>query len=91
MLESKLYFSTLEYANFLDSPTDLFGPCVRQLEEEWNDICEAAESHLSNTVWESKACLAGPANQLVAKRDISFQWKKSRPNKDTFERCANVD
>ncbi|KAL3478816.1 ankyrin repeat-containing domain protein [Aspergillus californicus] len=49
VLKSKVFFTTFEYAEIPDSPIKLFLPCIRQLEDEWNSICNAAEHHLSNT------------------------------------------
>jgi putative NADPH-quinone reductase len=50
ILETKVFFTTLDYCELPKSPTEYFCPCIRQLEEEWNNICEAAENHLSNMV-----------------------------------------
>jgi hypothetical protein len=72
MLESKILFTTLEYCEISNSPTKLFYPCTRQLEDEWNDIFEAAEDHLSNMVWDLTTCLASLADHLLAEGDISF-------------------
>ncbi|MCJ1468852.1 Ankyrin-2 [Pseudocyphellaria aurata] len=47
-LESKTFFSTLEYAAVPKTPADLFVPLVQQLEEEWNDVHETADGHLSD-------------------------------------------
>ena len=85
MLQSKLFFTTLEYCEIPNSPTELFRPCIRQLEEEWNLICEAAANHLSNMVWEWKTRLPSVADPLLANRDISFQRRKYRPNQNSFE------
>ncbi|CAG7915948.1 unnamed protein product [Penicillium olsonii] len=46
-LECKAIFTTLEYCEMSTSPTQLFRPCIEQLEDEWNSICRAAEDHLS--------------------------------------------
>jgi hypothetical protein len=51
MLECKVIFTTLEYCEISTSPTQLFRPCVEQLEDEWNKICQAAEDHLVTMVW----------------------------------------
>lgn len=50
ILKSKTFFSTLEYAEVPDAPTDLFIPLVRQLQDEWDANFEAAEQHLSDMV-----------------------------------------
>ncbi|KAL2871034.1 ankyrin repeat-containing domain protein [Aspergillus lucknowensis] len=47
VLKSKVFFTTFEYAEIPDSPIKLFVPCIQQLEDEWNRICDAAERHLS--------------------------------------------
>lgn len=49
-LETKTYFSTLEHAAVPNSPTDLFSPLVLQLIKEWEDVCTAADQHLSYMV-----------------------------------------
>ena len=66
MLESKVFFTTLEYCGIRKSPTELFLPCIQQLEDEWNMNCEAAEDHLSNMVCESTTSLASLAEDLLA-------------------------
>jgi hypothetical protein len=91
MLESKILFTTLEYCEISNLPAELFCPCIQQLEDEWNDIFEAAEDHLINMVWELTTCLASFADHLLAEGDISFQRKKHRPYQDPFERCRTVD
>ncbi|KAL2820950.1 ankyrin repeat-containing domain protein [Aspergillus cavernicola] len=48
VLRSKVFFTTFEFAEIPDSPIKLFIPCIQQLEDEWNTICDAAERHLSN-------------------------------------------
>ena len=45
-LETKTYFSTLEYAALPNTPVDLFFPLILQLEEEWADVCASANEHL---------------------------------------------
>jgi hypothetical protein len=50
VLKSKVFFTTFEHAEIPDSPIKLFLPCIQQLEEEWNSICDTAEAHLSNMV-----------------------------------------
>ena len=47
ILESKTFFNTLEYAAVPHVATDLFIPLIRQLQEEWDVICGAAEPHLN--------------------------------------------
>ncbi|KAL4744376.1 hypothetical protein BDW72DRAFT_93142 [Aspergillus terricola var. indicus] len=47
-LGSKIFFSTLEYAEIPESETELFYHCLQQLEQEWNSICDTAEEHLIN-------------------------------------------
>ncbi|MCJ1427599.1 Ankyrin-2 [Sticta canariensis] len=47
LLESKTFFSTLEFAAVPDTPTDLFVPLVQQLWGEWNDVYNDADQHLS--------------------------------------------
>jgi len=46
ILKSKTFFSTLEYAAVPHVATDLFIPLIRQLQEEWDVVCGAAEQHL---------------------------------------------
>ncbi|KUL81515.1 hypothetical protein ZTR_10186 [Talaromyces verruculosus] len=46
-LKSKFFFSTFEYAEIPNSPLELFDHCLTQLGQEWDDICDAAETHLS--------------------------------------------
>lgn len=50
ILETKTFFSTLEFAAVPNTPTDLFVPLVRQLQDEWIYVCEAADQHLSSMV-----------------------------------------
>jgi hypothetical protein len=49
-LGSKIFFSTLEYAEIPRSPAELFGYCLKQLEQEWISICDVAELHLTQMV-----------------------------------------
>jgi hypothetical protein len=49
-LGSKIFFSTLEYAEIPRSPAELFGYCLQQLEQEWISICDVAELHLTQMV-----------------------------------------
>ncbi|KAL2822617.1 ankyrin repeat-containing domain protein [Aspergillus granulosus] len=48
VLKSKVFFTTFEHAEIPDSPIKLFLPCIQQLENEWNSICDAGERHLSH-------------------------------------------
>jgi hypothetical protein len=48
VLKSKVFFTTFEHAEIPASPIKLFLPCIRQLETEWNSICDAGERHLSH-------------------------------------------
>jgi hypothetical protein len=50
LLKSTTFFSTLEHAAVPDDATDLCGPLIRQLKEEWNGVCKAAEQHLNDRV-----------------------------------------
>lgn len=50
VLETKTFFSTLEFAAVPNTATDLFVPLVQQLQTEWDDVYKAAEKHLSSTV-----------------------------------------
>ena len=50
VLESRAFFSTLEYSAIPRWPTDLFLPLVRQLRVEWAHSCEVAERQLSEMV-----------------------------------------
>lgn len=47
-LESKNFFSTLEYGAVPKTATDLFLPLIQQLQEEWNAVYGAAEQHLDD-------------------------------------------
>lgn len=53
ILETKTFFSTLEFAAVPDAATDLFVPLVQQLQEEWNDVHKAADQHLNFMVRKS--------------------------------------
>ncbi|KAF2191869.1 hypothetical protein K469DRAFT_804954 [Zopfia rhizophila CBS 207.26] len=53
VLESKAFFSTLEYSAIPRWPTDLFLPLVRQLRVEWAHSYEVAERRLSEMRTES--------------------------------------
>lgn len=46
ILQTKTFFSTLEYAAVPNAATDLFVPLVQQLQEEWNGVYKAADQHL---------------------------------------------
>ncbi|KAJ5185875.1 ankyrin-2 [Penicillium cf. griseofulvum] len=46
-LESKIYFSTSEYAQVSPRAADLFTPLVQQLLQEWDRTFQAAESRLA--------------------------------------------
>ncbi|CAI7650494.1 unnamed protein product [Penicillium discolor] len=46
-LESKIYFSTSEYAQVPSRAADLFAPLVQQLLQEWDRTFQAAESRLA--------------------------------------------
>lgn len=51
-LESRVFFSTSEYAQVPPCATDIFGPLVKQLLQEWDCTFEAAESRLARKVRE---------------------------------------
>jgi hypothetical protein len=51
-LESKIYFSTSEYAQVPSRAADLFAPLVQQLLQEWDRTFQAAESRLAIKVRE---------------------------------------
>lgn len=50
ILETKTFFSTLEYAAVPNAATDLFVPLVQQLQVEWNDVYKAADQRLNSMV-----------------------------------------
>lgn len=52
-LESKIFFSTSEYAQVPPHATDLFAPLVQQLLQEWDRTFQAAESRLAIKVREA--------------------------------------
>jgi hypothetical protein len=52
-LESKIFFSTSEYAQVPPRATDLFAPLVQQLLQEWDRTFQAAESRLAIKVRET--------------------------------------
>lgn len=49
-LESKIFFSTLEYGTIPITATDVFLPLVQQLQEEWDAVYGSAEQHLDYRV-----------------------------------------
>lgn len=49
-LEPKTFFSTLENTGIPNDMSDLFLHLIEQLREEWNDLLEAAEKHLDESV-----------------------------------------
>ena len=50
ILESKIFFSTLEYGTIPITATDIFLPLVQQLQEEWDAVYGSAEQHLDDRV-----------------------------------------
>lgn len=50
ILETKTFFSTLEYAAVPNAATDLFVPLVQQLQGEWNRVYKAADRRLDSMV-----------------------------------------
>lgn len=50
ILETKTFFSTLEYAAVPNAATDLFVPLVQQLQGEWNDVYKATDQRLNSMV-----------------------------------------
>jgi hypothetical protein len=49
-LESRIFFSTSEYAQVPPSATALFAPLAQQLHEEWDHTLQVAESRLATKV-----------------------------------------
>jgi hypothetical protein len=58
VLESKVFFSTSEYAQVPRRATDLFLPLVQQLLQEWNLTLHAAENRLEMKVRNYRFALA---------------------------------
>lgn len=50
VLETKTFFSTLEFAAVPTTATDQFVPLVQQLQREWDDVYKAAEKNLNSMV-----------------------------------------
>ncbi|GKZ69125.1 ankyrin-2 [Aspergillus niger] len=48
-LESRIFFSTLEYARVPTRAADLFIPLIKQLHEEWNDNFQIIHKRLAQT------------------------------------------
>lgn len=87
-LESKTFFSTLEFAAVPNTPTDLFVPLVQQLLGEWNLVYNAADQHLSSMVLMSTDTVSETwANCLTALEGVGFQWHGRETHQVSFARC----
>lgn len=75
ILETKTFFSTLEFAAVPNAVTDLFSPMVQQLQEEWHDAYKAADQHLISMVHMIFALLLETlANGLTASESAAIKW-----------------
>ena len=91
LLESKTFFSTLEFAAVPDTPTDLFVPLVQQLWDEWKDAYNAADQHLNLMVlMSSDTILETWANCITALEGVEFQWQGHETHQISFARCQAV-
>lgn len=59
-LESRIFFSTSEYAQVPPCATDLFAPLAQQLLQEWDCTFQAAESRLAIKVREFRFAIRLP-------------------------------
>lgn len=80
-LESRIFFSTSEYAYVPPYATDLFAPLAQQLLQEWDHTFQAAESRLAIKVRKIKLALRLPLTiHKTAHGVAKGEWKKPTLN-----------
>lgn len=88
-LESRIFFSTSEYAQVPPCAANLFAPLAQQLLQVWDRTFQVAESRLAIKVRETRFDKA-PINHRIAYGVAKGEWKKPELNSRPTGRCATV-